>query len=139
MKVIKGGYKTNVNFEILLKTNLIEAGENLYFKKKNIDKKTLKIPLKLHSNGIIEFEKLFFSDNKDSFKLNINEDKIKLPDYLKIDDNELPLIIKTKRLFEELKKKKNIVYRESDRKSAHVFIFEKKTKKKFVYNGKKKY
>ena len=132
---MKGGYKSFVNFSVLLKTKIINSNDNFYFKMKNTDGNKIKIPLKINSEGLIEYRKKLFSDNNGVFELSIIDNKIKLPDYLKNSDKEMPIIQKSVKLFFLLKKDYNIVYKYSQRKSIHKFIY--RNKKSLYILGKK--
>merc|ERR1712224_865744 len=134
-KNMKGGYKSFVNFSLLLKTKIIEPGDDFYFKMKNTDGNKIKIPLKIHPEGIIEYRNQFFSDHEGVFELPIIDDKLELPDYLKKADNEKQIVQKSVKLFFLLKKNHNIVYKYSQRKSIHKFIY--KNKKSLYILGKK--
>ena len=46
MITMKGGYKTSANFYNMLNAGIINAGDTLFFKIKNIDNEKIKIPLK---------------------------------------------------------------------------------------------
>ena len=134
---MKGGYKSLVNFSNMLKANIIKAGDTIYFKVRNIERKKIKIPLKLHPNGIIEYNNVFFSDNEGLFILPIEEDTIKLPDYITYEDEDHPIVKKTNKIFSVMKMKENIVYKASDRKSAQKFIYDGETNKSLYILGKK--
>ena len=123
---MKGGYKSFVNFLLLLKTKIITPGDDFHFKMKNTNGDKIKIPLKINSDGLIEFKKLFFSDNDGVFELPIIENKMTLPEYLKGDDENKSIIQKSIKLFFLLKKHYNIVYKFSQRKSIHKFIYKNK-------------
>ena len=75
---MKGGYKSLINFLLLIKTKFIEPGETIYFKGKNSKKEFVKIPLTIHKEGIIQYNNHFFSDNKGDFILPIIDDKLSL-------------------------------------------------------------
>ena len=134
---MKGGYKSLVNFSNMLNAGIIDVGETIYFKIKNTEGKKIKIPLKIHSDGILEYNNEFYSDNEGLFILPINNDEIKLPEYLKYDDDNHPVIKKSNNLFSAMKIKENIVYKSSDRKAAHKFMYTKKTNKNLYLLVKK--
>ena len=134
---MKGGYKSLVNFSNMLRANIIKPGDTIYFKVKNTDGNKIKIPLKIHSSGIVEYNNEFFSDNEGLFILPIEEDRIKLPDYITYEDEDHPIVKKTNKIFTTMKRKENIVYKASDRKSAQKFMYDKATNKSLYILGKK--
>ena len=132
---MKGGFKSVVNFHSLLKNEIITHGDTLFFKAKKIDKSSIKIPLKLHKEGIIEYRKRFFSDNEGIFILPIIENNINIPDYLNYEDENVSIVKKSKKLFSYMKIIEDIIYKSSDRKSAHKFIYDIKTNKSLWYKS----
>ena len=83
MITMKGGYKTSANFHNMLNAGIINAGNTLFFKIKNVDNEKLKIPLKLYPQGVIEYSGNFFVDNEGLFILKIVDNKLSLPEYFK--------------------------------------------------------
>ena len=106
---MKGGYKSLVNFSNMLNADIIDVGETIYFKIKNTEGKKIKIPLKIHYDGILEYNNEFYSDNEGLFILPINDDEIKLPEYLKYEDDNHPVIKKSNKLFSAMKIKEKYV------------------------------
>ena len=134
---MKGGNKSLVNFSNMLEAGIIKAGQSIYFKIKNTEGTKIKIPLTLHSNGILEYDNNFFSDNEGLFTLPITDDTLSLPDYLTYENEMNPILKKTNKLFSIMKMKENIVYKSSDRKSAQKFMYDNQTNKSLYILGKK--
>ena len=83
----KGGLKGEIDFSIFIQNGIFkQSSDKLYFKlkKSSIDK----IFLTLHSNGVIEYDGIFFKQTQSNYKLRIVESKISIPNTINTDEND---------------------------------------------------